>query len=252
MLFDLNLLKQVSETDLQIAQYISNHQSSVAFMRVRELAEKTHVSPATIVRFTKKMGYTSFPELRLALKQNLTERDVMRQQTQSKNYLAETQLPVDFEQKIEQLVTILEQASFIHCLGNGASGIIAQYAQQRFSTLGYRSIASISAFIPYLASKHEKKNETIDEVCLFFSISGESPDIVQLAKALVDTSIYTVSITNKEANHLATLCDFSLAYDAPSHRQAYNVDLSSQLSAVYIIEALTEKLYLKNNFIDLE
>lgn len=250
MLFDLNLLKDASETDLQIAQYISSHQASVAFMRVRELAEKTHVSPATIVRFTKKMGYSSFPELRLALKQNLSEQNERRQQTQNKSYLAETQFPTDFEQKIEQLIPILEQASFIHCLGNGASGIIAQYAQQRFSTLGYRSIASISAFVPYLVAKYEQQSETIDEVCLLFSISGETPDIVQLAKELRNTSIYTVSITNKETNRLATLCDFSLSYDAPSNRQSYNVDLSSQLSAVYIVEALTEKLYLKNHFTD--
>lgn len=56
MLFNLEMLKHASETDLQIANYISNNQESVAFMRVRELAEKTHVSPATIVRFTKKNG----------------------------------------------------------------------------------------------------------------------------------------------------------------------------------------------------
>ena len=68
MLFPLELLKQATETDQQIAQYIVNHQEAVAFMRVRELAEKTHVSPATIVRFTKKMGFASFPELRVTLK----------------------------------------------------------------------------------------------------------------------------------------------------------------------------------------
>ena len=56
MLFNLEMLKHASETDLQIANYISNNQESVAFMRVRELAKKTHVSPATIVRFTKKNG----------------------------------------------------------------------------------------------------------------------------------------------------------------------------------------------------
>ena len=56
VLFNLEMLKHASETDLQIANYISNNQESVAFMRVRELAEKTHVSPATIVRFTKKNG----------------------------------------------------------------------------------------------------------------------------------------------------------------------------------------------------
>ena len=40
VLFNLEILKQASETDRQIANYIANNQESVAFMRVRELAEK--------------------------------------------------------------------------------------------------------------------------------------------------------------------------------------------------------------------
>lgn len=246
MLFNLEMLKHASETDLQIANYISNNQESVAFMRVRELAEKTHVSPATIVRFTRKMGYSSFPELRLALKQHLKERQRSVAFTQENVYLEETHFPKNFDQKLDQLIETLDKASFIHCLGNGASGIMAQYAQQRFSSLGYRSIASVSAFIPYLSTKTEQQATTVDEVCLLFSISGETPDMLQLARELAKTSIYTVSITNKESNPLAALCDFSLAYDAPRNRHSYNMDMSSQIPVVYIIEALANRLYQKN------
>ena len=153
---------------------------------------------------------------------------------------------VAFRKNIEQLIDILDQASFIHCLGSGASGIMAQYAQQRFSSLGYRSISSLAAFLPYVSTKQEQKVDTIDEVCLLFSISGETPDIVHVANYLKNTAIYTVSITNKEANRLAALCDVSLSYDAPSNRHSHSVDMSSQLSAVYIIETLAKKLYLKN------
>lgn len=246
MLFPLELLKQATETDQQIAQYIVNHQEAVAFMRVRELAEKTHVSPATIVRFTKKMGFASFPELRVTLKQHLAQRGQENQRAEEITYLETTSFPSNFNQKIEQLIDILDQASFIHCLGSGASGIMAQYAQQRFSSLGYRSISSLAAFLPYVSTKQEQKGDTIDEVCLLFSISGETPDIVHVANYLKNTAIYTVSITNKEANHLAALCDVSLSYDAPSNRHSHSVDMSSQLSAVYIIETLAKKLYLKN------
>lgn len=244
-MFNLEKLRQASETDLQIANYISNHEESVAFMRVRELAEKTHVSPATIVRFTQKMGYSSFPELRLALKQKLSNKDYSLQQAQDEFYLEDTLFPADFNQKIDTLITVLDQASFIHCLGTGSSSIMAQYAQQRFSSLGYRSIASVSAFVPYLSTKHEHKEDTIDEVCLLFSVSGETPEILQLARSLSDTSIYSVSITNKEANTLATLCDLSISYDTTLNRQSFSVDMSSQLPVVYTIETLAKKLYTK-------
>lgn len=246
VLFNLEILKQASETDRQIANYIANNQESVAFMRVRELAEKTHVSPATIVRFIQKMGYSSFPELRLSLKQHLEVREHSLQTTQDKIYLEETHFPVNFDEKLDQLIEIIDQASFIHCLGTGSSNIMAQYAQQRFSSLGYRSIASVSAFIPYLSTKNEVKTETIDEVCLLFSVSGETPDMIHLARELAKTSVYSVSITNKESNTLTGLCDFSLTYDTPSNRHSYSMDMTSQLPVVYIIEALAKRLYLKN------
>ncbi len=247
MLFDIEKLRQATETDIQIAHYISNHEDSVAFMRVRELAEKTHVSPATIVRFTQKMGYASFPELRLALKQEIEKRGQPLYNKESNPYLETTQLPDDFNQKIIELTQRLEKASFIHCLGTGSSGTMAEYAQQRFASLGFRSIASSSSFIPYLATKMNQTTDDSSEVCLLFSVSGETPDLVHITKALADTSIYSVSITNKNANTLATLANFSLSYDSPSNRQSYSVDMSSQLPVVYIIETLAKELYLKKN-----
>lgn len=244
-MFDLEKLRQGTETDIQIAHYIETNASSVAFMRVRELAEKTHVSPATIVRFTQKMGYSSFPELRLAIKQNLSEHVEHSQQEASEFYLADTNFPTDFNDSIAFLVSILDKVNFIHCLGTGSSSAMALYAQQRFSSLGYQSFASVSTFIPYLATKPERDNEKLSEVCLLFSVSGETPELIHIAKSLKEASIYSVSITNKKTNTLATLCDFSLTYDTPLNRHSYSVDMSTQLPVVFIIEALAKELYLK-------
>ena len=191
------------------------------------------------------MGYANFPELRLALKQQLQKRANLIKQPKDDLSLEETYFPADFDEKIYQLIEILDQSNFIHCLGNGASGIMAQYAQQRFSSLGYRSISSLSNFIPYLSTKNEKRDVPINEVCLLFSVSGETNEVVHLAQALKETGIYSVSITNKENNTLANLCDFSLSYDAPSNRHSQAMDMSSQLPVVYIIEALANRLYLK-------
>lgn len=245
-LFDLNKLRDATETDLHIANYITNHESSVAFMRVRELAEKTHVSPATIVRFTQKMGFESFPELRLAIKQKIAHTEThLPQQNTNDFYLENTYFPEDFHRKIDDLVDQLNQVDVVHCLGTGSSSAMAQYAQQRLSSLGYQSFASIAAFIPYLAAKREQSTNEKKEICLLFSVSGETPDLIHLSKGLKKTAITSVSITNKEVNTLTTLCDFSLTYDTPSIRHSYVVDMSTQLPVVYIIETLVNQLYLK-------
>lgn len=243
-MFDIQKLKTATELESEIAKFVGSNLEKVAYMRVRELADATHVSPATIVRFTQKMGFDSFPEMRLMLKHELNKRkEILGQESIRRGLLASDTFPSDFDDKVELLVAKLKEAELIHCLGLGASGIMAEYAANQFSTLGYRSFASTSAYFPYLAPKQEKKS-TRKEVCLFFSVSGETMEVVQTARLIADRDIFSVGITNRETNTLAQLVNLDIYYHTSYDRLYYNADLSSQLPVVYLIETLVKRLYL--------
>lgn len=47
------------------------------------------------------MGYESFPELRLAIKQNLEKRHTMINQNANEFYLENTHFPIDFKENID-------------------------------------------------------------------------------------------------------------------------------------------------------
>lgn len=246
-MFDIQKLKTATELESGIALFVSNNLEKVAYMRVRELADATHVSPATIVRFTQKMGFDSFPEMRLMLKQELSQRkEILGQENSRRDLLSPEIFPRDFDEKVELLVAKLKEAELIHCLGLGASGIMAEYAANQLSTLGYRSFASTSAYFPYLTPKKEN-HFARQEVCLFFSVSGETMEVVQTARLIANSPIYSVGITNKETNTLAQLVDLDIFYHTSYDRLYYNADLSSQLPVVYLIETLVKRLYLADN-----
>ncbi|MFL3710442.1 MurR/RpiR family transcriptional regulator [Vagococcus salmoninarum] len=246
-MFEMDKLKTATELDSEIAKYIMTNIEKVAFMRVRELADATHVSPATIVRFTQKMGFSSFPELRVMVKQELAKRKEIHGESQGQQELLSLDVfPVDFSEKVDRLVERLLKADFIHCIGLGASGIMAEYAARQFSTLGYRSFASTSTYFPYLAPKKEGELDS-KEVCLIFSVSGETIEIVHIAKLLETSPIYTVSITNREQNTLSKTTDLDIYYRTSYDRVYYNADLSSQLPVVYFIEKVVKKLYMFEN-----
>jgi DNA-binding MurR/RpiR family transcriptional regulator len=57
-----------------IADYLLEHMQTVPFMSVPELAERTGVSEATIVRFAQRIGYGGFAELKMELVELLQER----------------------------------------------------------------------------------------------------------------------------------------------------------------------------------
>lgn len=167
-MFDVAKLKILNELDREIAKYILANLDKVAYMRVRELADATHVSPATIVRFTQKMGYTSFPELRMTAKQEVSkQKKILSNESQSQRLLSDDVFPTDFDEKVERLVEKIVEADLIHCIGIGVSGIMAEYAARQLTTLGYCSFASTSPYFPYLTSEKRVKGAN-NEVCLLF------------------------------------------------------------------------------------
>lgn len=57
-----------SKMHVQIADYVMANFVDVAFMNINELSEATGVSAATITRFVKRIGYSSFNEFQTAIK----------------------------------------------------------------------------------------------------------------------------------------------------------------------------------------
>ncbi|MDR1832298.1 MAG: MurR/RpiR family transcriptional regulator [Fusobacteriaceae bacterium] len=64
---------QFSKSFKKIADYVAHNQSIASFISINDLAEKTGTSPATITRFTRKLGFKGYPEFQ-AIFQNELER----------------------------------------------------------------------------------------------------------------------------------------------------------------------------------
>ena len=62
----------VSSSSFHIV-YILKHSIQFPYMSIRELADEIPTSTASIMRFVKKMGYDSFPELKYAYKKEEKE-----------------------------------------------------------------------------------------------------------------------------------------------------------------------------------
>lgn len=57
----------LKNTEIDIYNYIINNLNQVGLMRIRELADATHVSSSTILRFCRKFECTGYAEFRLRL-----------------------------------------------------------------------------------------------------------------------------------------------------------------------------------------
>ena len=66
MLF-LEKTPQLSDTDINIYQYIVTHLESVQYMRIRDLAQATFANTASILRFCNKFECNGYSKFRVRL-----------------------------------------------------------------------------------------------------------------------------------------------------------------------------------------
>ena len=72
-MFKYEQVKDLNDLELEVYNYIMRHQEKVLEMKIRELAEGSHVSTTTVLRFCKKMGCNGYSEFKVKYKMYLNE-----------------------------------------------------------------------------------------------------------------------------------------------------------------------------------
>ena len=150
-MFDLFDTETYTDLDQLLIKYINGNLEQVAFMRIRELAEAVHVSPATVMRFSQKAGFASFPEMKVAIKNYVEQqKSILKNEERRRGILPLDVFSNDLEEQIDLITAKLIEAPLIYCLGMGSSGVMAEYAAKQFTTIGLRSFHATSLYLPYL------------------------------------------------------------------------------------------------------
>ena len=65
------IYEDLTEVDKKIADYILNNTEAISKLSVSELASNSKTSTASIVRFSRKMGYSGFGDLKIEIAKDL-------------------------------------------------------------------------------------------------------------------------------------------------------------------------------------
>ena len=68
------IIKSLSRPELAILKYAYENTEALLKMSIKELSGHVDYSPATILRFCKKLGYSGFSEFKYALRAEIRER----------------------------------------------------------------------------------------------------------------------------------------------------------------------------------
>lgn len=237
--FGLEDLSALSNVDLTIYRYVTQNSDKVAYMRVRDIAKITHVANSSVMRFVHKMGFSSFPEFKAFIQNqgNSTAEQPLF------NFINQSNFPADIVNKVQMVADVLYQSDNIILVGMGSSAFLANYATRQLASLGYNSSVVTDPFYPLGQRLKNTSNNTL--IC--YSVSGESEELIALINDFINNDDITIaSITGNEASTIARMSRCSLTYKEQEYRIHRYYDLSSQIPALYITEALISVLNNRN------
>ncbi|MGV3025113.1 MurR/RpiR family transcriptional regulator [Clostridium thermobutyricum] len=236
-MFNTEVLSDLNDLEINIYNYIMKNKNSVVYMRIRELADETHVSTTTILRFCKKFGCDGFSEFKINLKMKLNEDktiDIKNDKAILLEFLDRTET-ANFKRDVQECINIINEANNIFCVGFGNSGDLASYTSRYLASLG---IFSLHIGDPYYPT--EKMNLE-NGVSIIFSVSGESSQIIIYANAVKRNGGKIVSITNNKNCTLAKLSDANISYYVPMEKNGHH-QLTIQTPVIYIVEYIAREI----------
>lgn len=233
---------ELTDTELDIYNYISSNIDHVIYMRIRDLAEEVHYSTTTILRFCRKFGCEGFAEFRTKLsifRKNQKETPIdASDETTYIEFLKRTS-QAEFQQSIDDVVAILKETELVVFIGVGSSKVIAQYGALYFSSLFLMSISIDD--LPNHPLDYFSHNLAKNACIFIVSVEGENKEMVKIIEQQRMAQAKIISITNSAKSTIAKLSDANISYYI-NREQYQETNITSQLPALYTLELVGKKM----------
>lgn len=235
------------DAEKKIADYIINNKEKVIELTVAELARESETSDATVSRFCKKCDLKGFHHLKIALAKELSERrtDGVSLKDININDLSKS-LESILENKIEEItqtikmiedyklnevLEVFKNAESVQFAAVGNTIPVALDAAYKFNQIGIKALA-LSIWETQLGYG---MNSGSNDVIVIISNSGESKNLISMAKAAKKNGVKIIGITNSESSPISKLSDYHFT-TATRERVFLEEYYFSRISAMTIIE----------------
>ncbi|SHI12095.1 MurR/RpiR family transcriptional regulator [Clostridium intestinale] len=245
-------MKQYSEdftqSEQKISEYILKNQEEVVNLSAQELGEKTGTSPASIVRFSRKLGFSGFGELKIEIAKTTNseeeELDTIISPKDSVSDIAEkvvnravTSLKETYSlintTNLEEAINLMREANTIYLFGIGASSLVAMDLMYKLVRINKRVIFNIDSHLQLAAAVHI----TNKDVAIGISYSGKTREVNEGVIRAKEKGAKVISITNCNKNPLSSISDISLNIPNEERQLRFGA-ISSRMDQLALIDIL--------------
>lgn len=242
-------ITELNDNERKIFEHVVRNIHAVKDMQIRALAGECYVSTTTIVRMTKKLGFSGYREFTDSIRAacqtlNKTEfPDVLWKREYSEEYLKNIieSVRVVSQEKIERFRVCLAPRPAVYFFGAGLDREPARYAYRLFTSMGYYTCCPAEDYEVTAALGRVKDGDLL----FLFSLSGEDREAVRFVeRARLGCKPVVATLTHSANNMLQSMSDidFYVFTDQVRYR---DMDLSSRISMFAVTELLAYSVLTK-------
>lgn len=246
-------LSKLTPSERKVADYIITNRNDVVYGTMNTIKSATNVGDATIIRFSQKIGFSGFTDLKIALAKENYSSDLDDNKANFYDDLAETLIgsikttnQIINDASVQKAVQLMSKTKRIFIFGIGHSGEIAKVFAKNLLRVGL--IASDETDPHFAAQVASIINH--DDLIIAISLSGRTIDIIRTLEIAKKAGVPIIGITNNLSSEVATSSDVVLQTSVSEFLNGGS--LSGQLSQLYICEVLTKGYEIQNKINVLE
>lgn len=230
-----SMYASLTEAERRVADYILSHRGWVLYLPIAEVARQSGVGLGTVARFCTKLGYSGYPDLKLALAVELLSpeyqqlspiainddpQSVIRKTLQfGIQSLQDTAALLD-PAALLQAATRLSNAQRVHVYATNTLSIsIGLIAQLRLLTLGIHTTLFSDHAQQVTASELLRPGD----LAIGLSNSGDSTPVARALAAAQAAGATTIAITSAPQSLIAQTVDICLLTASHGTMAGYNI-----------------------------
>ncbi len=208
--------KLLGAQERKIAIYILEHEDEILTLPIAELAKKAEVSQPTAVRFCKKLGFNGIKEFKIfagtiqgsgAEIEPCTLEDsdtaILKKVFKSSMSAIESSFNSTSLETMSKVADLIYRSQSVLVFGIGGSAIPAEFVYTELTRFGKKAFAYTDTYS--LRQFHADFNKS--DLALFVSRSGETEEILRIAKQAKANGAAVVAITTNADSTLFKAAD---------------------------------------------
>ncbi|MGL4452278.1 MAG: MurR/RpiR family transcriptional regulator [Sarcina sp.] len=232
-----------TEGEKKIADYLLEGSEEILGMSAKEIGERTGTSAPTVVRFSKKIGFSTLNEMKvkLAIKNirnkkesfNYLENDLKNKSIKevikdSVIEITERTMELVNEEELEKGIKLLKKAKTIYIFGIGSSNLVGIDLYYKLSRINKRCIINMDSHMQITTSALVEEGDVV----IAISYSGETREVLESTRNAKERKGKIITITREAIdNKLAKMADinFKIPYVEKNLREGAITSRTSQL-----------------------